>query len=208
MSHHMETENQSSSKWIPISVGLLAVCWVTTFMMKDKKEAAAKPAKPAVTVEMQRPKQVPGAEAPRLRNEYADMPKAGYVNPRGKKAEPDLVEDPFADQPESMTEVSLNRSVEAQIAYRKTASNPPPDLRKLLKEPAKGWKKEKAKPIQLPQEAMLALREMDETDHLQAVMDQQIANLREAFYNQGATYEGPSLKEIEEMEKKKNVVSF
>ncbi len=214
MNEHKDMEKVGySSKFIPVGIVLLVLCWVTIFAFKGKQEAPAPLPDQPEDEEMERPANFThgsGSSTSR-RGLFANAPKPGYTHPRMKReTEFDhnrkIEEATFVQEtPES---VSPGRTVEAQLALRKTASNPPPELRKVLKAPAKGWKQHKAEPLQLPESAMTALREMEKSTDLEAMLEQQAENLREALSEQGEEYTGPSLKEIEEIEQKKNVLSF
>lgn len=202
-----------SSKILPVGIVLLVLCWATIFAFKDKQEAPAPPPDQPEEEEMERPANFTHGTGSSTSRQglFANAPKPGYTHPRMKREtafdrNQEIQEATFVQEtPES---VSPNRTVEAQLALRKTASNPPPELRKVLKAPAKGWKQHKAEPLQLPESAMIALREMEKSTDLEAMLEQQAKNLREALAEQGEEYDGPSLKEIEEMERKKNVLSF
>jgi len=202
-----------SSKFLPVGIVLLVLCWVTIFAFKDNQEVPAPPPDQPEEEEMERPANFThgSGSTKSRRGLFANAPEPGYTHPRMKREKPldrnrKIRKGPFVQEnPES---VSPNRTVEAQLALRKTASNPPPELRKVLKAPAKGWKQHKAKPLQLPANAMTAIREMEKSTDLEAMLEQQSEKLREALAEQGEEYDGPSLKEIEEMERKKNVLSF
>ena len=83
-----EINSSSSSKLVPISIGLLALCWITILVVKEApEEPKPQTANTEDSYEMERPaSRVPGVRLPNSNpNRFANAPKPGYQHPRVKR---------------------------------------------------------------------------------------------------------------------------